>query len=687
VMALRSPSPSDQEESEEEDEEEEHEDSTDEPKGRRRLAKERRAAGIRKEEAPRVPARLASPDSSDGGHYDDEEGSGSASASGSDGEDEEGDATRATRFGRDKKAYYSGDADLGNMDSDSELDEDTKRELEVREAKRMQALAREGMDDADFGLPPALSGAIAGAADDEEEKDGAKSKGDKSKKDKRKHKEESGVPMPQIVIAGIEAGWQEKGSGFSSGSKEERERRRRELDGADEPAAVPVQAAAPQVESTESEDPQLVRERLLVQLEKASPETIALSGEFADIVEDWMIFSARLSEQPPSQQQDSAKTPKGKAKDGMTYIYAQTLNAYVTSLAFWLYLRSLPEYVAAPEKLRQHPVMARLLKFKKTLSQFEELGFGVAGEKQNVIGMNEADEEEEEDELSDEADETISDWSRGIGEADEDDDDDENEVGDLEDDELAGLLQDEYEAQNAQEKAGGGAEAALVKVISPSKQANGTSKKAEKLKTKGKKAELIPAPLADLNAYDAEQDDDDFASLLAASKKGSRGAAFEEISDADASAAFGDPTAISAQDMEEKAARKRSLKFYTSQISAKEARRGAAISKRDKLSGDMDIPYRDKQASREAVERARQAARQTGQEMDTSLDGKEFTAEDAKDRNAAMGFELGDAFGEGAQDEGAEDDGAEYYDLITTQRKAAKRQKKEEYDAVREEVR
>ncbi|KAF4123169.1 U3 small nucleolar RNA-associated protein 3 [Geosmithia morbida] len=110
---------------------------------------------------------------------------------------------------------------------------------------------------------------------------------------------------------------------------------------------------------------------------------------------------------------------------------------------------------------------------------------------------------------------------------------------------------------------------------------------------------------------------------------------------------FGEETMLDARTAAEKAARKKSLKFYTSQIAQKANRRADAG--RD-AGGDADIPYRerlkDRQARllREAQGRAQKTSRR-GADLDTNKDNGSDDEEDSKAK--AM-----------------RDDEDEYYDMV-----------------------
>jgi U3 small nucleolar RNA-associated protein 3 len=122
---------------------------------------------------------------------------------------------------------------------------------------------------------------------------------------------------------------------------------------------------------------------------------------------------------------------------------------------------------------------------------------------------------------------------------------------------------------------------------------------------------------------------------------------------------FGDEAPLTHEEAEEKARRKRSLRFYTSQIAQKANKRGEASRQ---AGGDDDVPYkeriRDKQERlmREAEQRARSDATKDealGADDEGSVDGKKIN-----------------------------DEANEYYDMLVSnskQKKAGKRAKAEAF--------
>ncbi|KAJ9668623.1 something about silencing protein 10 [Coniosporium apollinis] len=121
---------------------------------------------------------------------------------------------------------------------------------------------------------------------------------------------------------------------------------------------------------------------------------------------------------------------------------------------------------------------------------------------------------------------------------------------------------------------------------------------------------------------------------------------------------FGDETELTAHEAAEKARRKKSLRFYTSQIAQKVNKRGAAG--RD-AGGDTDIPYRERLRDRQA--RLNAEAEKRGRKLPAQ--GEELGGEsDEEDRQQARQIR---------GEEGTNDE--DYYDMVaarTSKRKADK---------------
>ncbi|KAI1772479.1 Sas10 C-terminal domain-containing protein [Hypoxylon cercidicola] len=169
------------------------------------------------------------------------------------------------------------------------------------------------------------------------------------------------------------------------------------------------------------------------------------------------------------------------------------------------------------------------------------------------------------------------------------------------------------------------------------------AKKAKaKAKAEARKAKAIEDSLADLDALVTTKKPKKKASVKMAARDG----------DSD----FGEEETLDAKAAAEKAARKKSLRFYTSQIVQKANRR--AEGGRD-AGGDMDIPYRERLKDRQA--RLNAEAENRG-------------------KRSAKGADLGEASDEedGQVANAVRDDEDEYYDMV-----AARSSKKKEEKASR----
>lgn len=517
------------------------------------------------------------------------------------------------------KRAYYNTNDLDAMDSDSEIDEEQARELELKEVKRLQKKSRSVMDDSDFGL----------GGDDA---DG------------------------ELAKSAKDAG---------------REQRRRELDGDIETAAISPkkkQQASNGV-STEPTD-ESSRRALLAKLQQTSPEAVALAGEYADMLEEFgrvdNLLKTMIAEQP------------NHASLEVMHVHYQTLATYITTMTFYFHLRASPEFSNDPAKLRTHPVMQRMMRLKQGLSVMEDLG--LTFDPQRMPGSNGGLSPDEMDEM------------HLLSQGSEDDD-----LGDLDDDELADLVAD---ASSGKENAAPGKAKKNTKkskkqieddeeyVDEKPKQ----KKKANKPKKKAAKAKK-PEPVAPLAAGLADLDDEPTLQIKL-KKKGAAGSSANPfaVSANDANvedATFGELSGLSSIESAERAARKRTLQFHASAIESKALQRSKAAKERQ--SGDADIPYRDRERSRAGVE-ATKAAREAklqqqlngGTGKDIALDSEDGWGEaDEKDWRDVMGQPMASSSSSSRRDDNDDDEAADYYDLVTSSRKRARAEAKEEYDEAR----
>lgn len=180
-----------------------------------------------------------------------------------------------------------------------------------------------------------------------------------------------------------------------------------------------------------------------------------------------------------------------------------------------------------------------------------------------------------------------------------------------------------------------------------SKKDKATSEKKAKLLEKSKAAEASVADLYNLP-------------LSRGSKKSSKQAKLAAAQIADDNSDFGEEAVLDARTAADKAARKKSLKFYTSQIVQKSNRRTDAG--RD-AGGDMDIPHRERLRDRQARLMA-DAERRGKKDSKHGADlGDDSDAEDAAAANALRGDE------------------DEYYDMVAHRSKSKKEDKAARYAA------
>lgn len=305
-----------------------------------------------------------------------------------------------------------------------------------------------------------------------------------------------------------------------------------------------------------------------------------------------------------------------------------------------------------------HPVLERLLQLKQGVVALEDLDFaaGSVSDKGPELfvrpgeeGWDDEEDEEEMAELLASKRELMARMNEasgmGLPEGEDEDMEDDNELwhtAGLEDGELSGLLAD----------------------------VEGT--KSERKRTRGKKGKKSKKSQAAPIDLDSDSDEPTAAAgftpiaepSFVSSKKGKKAKAPKRGTIDDV---YGDAGELDEADAEDKERRKRSLRFHTSKIAATAARRSAAKNRR--LGGDDDIPYRDRQAARDAALR-KNAPKGTGGE---DLDGSEWT--DAERKRAREVRDEAEAADEG-------DDG--YYDLVKRRKTERDEQKRDAHEAYRE---
>lgn len=177
-------------------------------------------------------------------------------------------------------------------------------------------------------------------------------------------------------------------------------------------------------------------------------------------------------------------------------------------------------------------------------------------------------------------------------------------------------------------------------------------KKLEKAaKAKKKQAQAVEDSLADLD------------DLIKQSKKSKRAKKATKTADEDDNSDFGEEEALDARTAADKAARKKSLRFYTSQIVQKANKRADAG--RD-AGGDHDIPYRERLRDRQA--RLNAEAERRGQK------GSKYGADLGDDGSDEEDAKTAAALRDGGDDE--------YYDMVAAKSKKKNEEKKSYYDAL-----
>ena len=122
---------------------------------------------------------------------------------------------------------------------------------------------------------------------------------------------------------------------------------------------------------------------------------------------------------------------------------------------------------------------------------------------------------------------------------------------------------------------------------------------------------------------------------------------------------FGDETSLTAHELAEKARKKKSLRFYTSQIIQKSNKRDAAGKD---YGGDMDVPHRERLKDRQA--RLQAEAEKRGQDK-------------SKGPGVPLEQDVESDDGQDAPRGGAAPEDEDYYDLVVSRNKAKKAQKSE----------
>ncbi|CZS90915.1 related to SAS10 protein, involved in silencing [Rhynchosporium agropyri] len=202
-----------------------------------------------------------------------------------------------------------------------------------------------------------------------------------------------------------------------------------------------------------------------------------------------------------------------------------------------------------------------------------------------------------------------------------------------------------------------------IEAPTPSLQEDRPSKKSKKERTRFAAAEEAAALRAQ-RLVDAESELADLSSMIPRSRKSSKKSEAVVVADDDSD--FGEEETMDAKSAEEKAAKKKSLRFYTSQITQKSNKRADAG--RD-AGGDADLPHRERLRDRQA--RLNAEAEKRGKKLDEygrGTAGADLGGDsDSGDENVAE------------QVRGEED---EYYDMVAKVSKDKKLSKEQKMAAI-----
>ncbi|GMK53783.1 hypothetical protein CspeluHIS016_0103690 [Cutaneotrichosporon spelunceum] len=408
---------------------------------------------------------------------------------------------------------------------------------------------------------------------------------------------------------------------------------------------VEVEYAAPETE--EADDAHAVvtapetddAPTLLRHLASHEPLKLALARDFPLILRKLRKTSAGIAKMEAEAQGEET------LHKGLGYLHYQSLLTYATTLAFYIHLCALPED-ERPD-LSSHPVINRLLELKQGLAALEDLDFdaGSVSDKGPELFVR-PDEDEDEDmaeakrelmarmfagELPGAEGMTLDEFDRMHEEDEEEDGNLWHQAG-LEDGEVDGLLADQGEPLKVKSKKEKG-----------KKKERGRKKKSKDAQDED---EDVPTPVAFTPLAEPE-----FVATKKKSKKAPKLSAGDET--------LGDLLDLTDADAGDKEHRKRSLQFHTQRINSMANRRSAARERR--AGGDDDIPYRSRQAARDAALRKNAPKGDGGEDL-----GGEWTESDRK-----RAREVRDEADEGPNE------AEEYYDLVK-RRKVAKDSAKEE---------
>ncbi|KAL4081082.1 Sas10 C-terminal domain-containing protein [Scleroderma citrinum] len=404
------------------------------------------------------------------------------------------------------------------------------------------------------------------------------------------------------------------------------------------------------------------KQSLLRFLERENPEAIALARDWDDTARTLMETKARI---------EALKESETDAMElGLQHMHYQALLTYTTTLAFYLYMRASDKYATRPQLLRSHPILKRILTLKRSLHMLENIGVGQNTSNESGDDGNEDEDEDVEDSLGGGG--TL--WDRIKMQ--------------LESDELAELIKDAEgsspsppsspRSKSPKKKSKSSSAVADDSALTASLSSSDAKPPRKKRKT------AVDAPVFDLI-------EPDFTST-SSKKKTKHNSKIAADTSANLIDSYGEATALSNADENDKQARKKSLRFHVSRIESSSSRRQNA--RANALGGDDDIPYRERKKEREArlqKERQQRQGEKLGMggddldDIDPELGGghndimaSNVSHKSKKRRRTTM--EDGDDDNGGERDDQG-NDALRYYDLVKTAVAHKKAKKKADYEA------
>ncbi|OCK85908.1 hypothetical protein K432DRAFT_421365 [Lepidopterella palustris CBS 459.81] len=385
-----------------------------------------------------------------------------------------------------------------------------------------------------------------------------------------------------------------------------------EVNGSDEAGDV-VTEVLPQLQITDQTG---VEERLRL-LKTRYPEFDHLAKDFLDLqpLHNELLLAASAAEKVLQLRTENDKSYDSSkvVRTPMVVVKYQALAAYLAAIAMYFALQTSTSdskgttvIGKAPAELRDHPVMESILQCRQLWSKVKDLR--IADPIVDVVNASDLDVIREESGAVDKTLWGITANKEASGEQ-------------------RARKQKKTKAQRAAEAA----------------QAEAEARRAEKIR----KTEEELAALASLTNKAARQ-------KIAKPKQIVKSAGRTNAEDSD----LGEETELTSHELAEKAKRKKSLRFYTSQIVQKANKRGAAGREGG---GDVDIPHRERLRDRQVrlqAEAEKRGKKKAGPGDDL---GGESDEEDRKEAREIRG------------DDGSKDD--EYYDLVSARSKKRKLEK------------